>query len=629
MKEYRIAFFTVDWNYELVESTLHGLKKYVDDHENVRLCIFDCFGKDIGNSADESEYAIFQLPDLSQFDGALIQGNQIVLQRARDMLAERIRAAGIPAVTIDCCMEGCTLVGIDNRRAQHDIADHVIRHHNARRLVYVTGILDNGCPEGEQRRDGFLDACAENGIRREDVLIIPGTWRTRDGQTIGEQWLREGKPLPDAFICANDDMALGMKEALQEQGVRIPQDVILTGIDNMASAELSNPRLSTVARDNARLNYFALDVLMRKIGGEALPDFLSFDYQILCTESCGCSDASTPSYIRDKYFHHVRFLKNFYNMQDKMAEELFEADTLPQLTEIVENDHGILGCRNVYLCINDYYFDNYEKKQWDGYALNFGEQMVLTVCGRTDIAPAGTDIVRFDTRDLLPQPLIRRERFLVFYPMHYNTYSIGYLVIDGISTAAKLNLHKSIFSFLEIAIENVRKKCLLRKFNDILDDLYVHDALTGLFNRFGYERFAHGRFDEFLAQDGGAQILFIDMDDMKNINDEYGHEYGDAAIRGAARILTDTCLPQDFIMRYGGDEFLVVASGREEDLNAAIQRAVERYNAEEGMPFALSLSVGLVRADAADQPVLDKCVQAADAMMYDRKNSHKAQTGKA
>ena len=55
------------------------------------------------------------------------------------------------------------------------------------------------------------------------------------------------------------------------------------------------------------------------------------------------------------------------------------------------------------------------------------------------------------------------------------------------------------------------------------------------------------------------------------------------------------------------------------ELNAAIQRAVERYNAEEGMPFALSLSVGLVRADAADQPVLDKCVQAADATMYENK----------
>ena len=54
MDRYRIAFFTVDWNYDLVESTLHGLKQFVDDHEEVNLCILDCFGKDIINARDHS-----------------------------------------------------------------------------------------------------------------------------------------------------------------------------------------------------------------------------------------------------------------------------------------------------------------------------------------------------------------------------------------------------------------------------------------------------------------------------------------------------------------------------------------------------------------------------------------------
>lgn len=142
MRDYRIAFFTVDWNYELVESTLHGLKQFVNDHENVRLRIFDCFGKDIGSAKDRSEYAIFGLADLSQFDGVLIQGNQIVLKSAREDLARRVAEIGIPAVTIDCPIEGCTLVGIDNRQAQYDLTEHVVRVHGAKKLVYLTGILE-------------------------------------------------------------------------------------------------------------------------------------------------------------------------------------------------------------------------------------------------------------------------------------------------------------------------------------------------------------------------------------------------------------------------------------------------------------------------------------------------------
>ena len=144
MSNYRIAFFTVDWNYELVESTLHGLKRFVDDHPNVHLCVFDCFGKDLDNAKDRSEYAIFDLADLSRFDGLLVQGNQIVLDRVRRELEQRISRIGIPAVTIDCPMKGCTLMAVDNRAAQRDIAAHVIERHGARRLVYLTGNTDNG-----------------------------------------------------------------------------------------------------------------------------------------------------------------------------------------------------------------------------------------------------------------------------------------------------------------------------------------------------------------------------------------------------------------------------------------------------------------------------------------------------
>ena len=625
MKEYRIAFFTVDWNYELVESTLHGLKQYVDEHENVSLCIFDCFGKDQDNSRDRSEYAIFELPDLSQFDGLLIQGNQIVLNRAREGVARKIAQSGIPAVTIDCPISGATLVTVDNRAAQRDMAKHVIEEHGARRLVYLTGNLSNGCPEGQQRLDGFRDACAANGIPPKSIDVIPCTWRTTDGIRAARQWLKQERPLPDAFVCANDEMAFGVIEALQEAGYNVPDDVRVTGFDDVSSAELSNPRLSTVHRDSAKLNYFAMDTLIAKIEGRETRDVVPFDYSLVCSESCGCSETAMPDYIRDKYFRQTRFLKRFYVMQDQMAEELFEASDLLELMDIVEKNRAVFGCDNVYLCINDYYYDNYDKKQWSHDSEVFGEEMILAACDHIGFTADENHLyARFPTRDLLPEGLRREERFLMFYPLHYNTYSIGYLVMDSISEAAKLNLHESIFSFLEIAIENVRKKALLRHFNSVLDNLYVHDSLTGLYNRFGFERFGQQTYDRFMASDGAAQILFIDMDDMKGINDRFGHEIGDSAIRAAAQVLRGACGSQDFMMRYGGDEFLVIASCRETGLKAAIQRAVRECNRNSDMPFTLSLSVGIIHAEALDGRTLDECIQAADTQMYDTKNRRKA-----
>jgi len=612
-KIYRIAYFTVDWNYELVENTLHGLKQYVDEHENVSLRVFDCFGKDLDNAKDRSEYKIFTLPDLSRFDGVMLVGNQIILRRVRDELVRRINDSGLPAVTVGCPLPGCTLVTHDNRAASRDLTNHVIREHHARRLVYLTGIIGNACPEAEQRLNGFMEACRANNIPPENIRVLNKTWRTTDGAEVALSYIRDGRALPDAFICANDEMALGMINALQENGVRVPEDVMVTGYDNLDGAMLSIPRLTTVSCDYQKISYHAMEVLVDLCQGKEMPPVINVDYEIIASESCGCADTARPGMIRNRLFRQTRFLRNFYLLQDQMAEELFEANNLKDLTKAVLRNHAIFGCRQIYLCFNDYYFDNYEKNEWTQNSESYGREMVL----------ANKNFLRFPTRDLLPDACQMCERFLIFYPLHYNTYSIGYIALDGISEAARMNLHESILSFLEIAIENIRKKELLRSFNEKLDDLYVHDGLTGLYNRFGYDRYGSELREKLMKKYGCIQVLFMDMDDMKVINDTFGHDLGDTALRAMARLLKNSCNEDAFIMRYGGDEFVIIAGGDPADLKNRIQAAAEDYNRTSGMPFRLNLSIGSVRFSTKENRSLAECIREADTLMYQIKNQRK------
>ncbi len=626
-QQYRIAFFTVDWNYELVESTLHGLKRYVDDHENIYIYIFDCLGKDLDNAKDKSEYIIFDLPDLRKFDGVLVQGNQIVLKRVRDAIERRIVEAGVPAVSIGAPMAGCSLIRFDNRAAQRAIVDHVIRDHHAERLVYLTGNTENGSPEARERLDGFEDACRENNIRKQDVQIIPATWRTSDGTDLADTWIREKREMPDAFICANDEMAIGLMTALKNRGIRIPQDVIVTGFDNLSSSELSSPRLSTVGGDNQAQNYQAMDMLISLIDVKDSRKELITDYHVVCSESCGCSETARPDTIRELYFQQTRFLKDFYNLQGQMAEDLFEANNLQELVETVGKNRRIFGCQDIYLCFNDYYFDHFDKSEWPEEEKPFGEEMILAVRKNGHLFGDGNEnyeFIRFPTGELLPETLLNRERFMMFYPLHYNTYSIGYIALDGISDAAKMNLHESIFNFLEIAIENVRKKELLRQFNETLDELYVRDSLTGLYNRFGLKRFGQETFDWLMERDSGAQVLFTDMDDMKLVNDLYGHNAGDEALKASAWILSECCDPEDVIIRYGGDEFVIIAQWDEKDLKKRILAAADEYNRSSGMPFQLGFSIGTCSAEASEGKTMDDCIKVADAQMYEVKTERKA-----
>ena len=133
---------------------------------------------------------------------------------------------------------------------------------------------------------------------------------------------------------------------------------------------------------------------------------------------------------------------------------------------------------------------------------------------------------------------------------------------------------------------------------------------------------ARQNYEFFLQEDGGAQILFVDMDDMKGINDRYGHEIGDAAIRLAAEQIKKCCRAGDFMMRYGGDEFLVIASIRETGLVEALSGTIEGASA--GLPCRVSLTVGRVMTDDRTSQTLDMYVQAADAKMYEIKKRKKA-----
>ena len=620
----RIAFFTCDWNFELVESTLHGALNFVNDHKDVQICVFDCFGKEVPNPRSLMEYGIYKLPDLEGFDGLLVQSNQIVLGEIRKRIEERINALRIPAMAIDCPMKGTHFVGVDNYISQKELTLHLIRDHKVRTLAYITGLETNASPEAEQRRDGFLDACAEEGIPEENIRVFHGNWLMVSGEQMAQELLSCGEPLPDAVVCGNDEMAQGAIDVLQDNGIRVPEDVLVTGYDCISSGQLSTPRLTTVSRDYESLTYTALDRLLCVINGEPVHPVDNFGYQLVKAESCGCVCETERDSLRRQFFWQTRFLKRFYTMQDAMAEELFDSRDLPDLMDTIEKYHFILGVDDLYLCMNDYYFDNYEKKKWRMNTGGFSDRMYLVAHGKRTTAPDQRHIYdSFGRKELLSDTVLEKERFLMFYPLHYNTDSIGYIVLNGISDAAKLKLHESIFSFIEIAIENVRKKVQLQQLNSVLDDLYVHDALTGLYNRFGFHRYAEDVYQEIIRSGSDAQILFVDMDDMKLINDRYGHEAGDLAITETSRILKECCTKGDFLMRYGGDEFLIIASCENGYLQESIHEKIKTFNRSGAAPFTLTLSIGTYVVKNWESLSLDECIREADARMYKYKEMKK------
>ncbi len=158
----------------------------------------------------------------------------------------------------------------------------------------------------------------------------------------------------------------------------------------------------------------------------------------------------------------------------------------------------------------------------------------------------------------------------------------------------------------------------------------IIDALTGSLNRRGFYLLAGQQIKLAIRKDLEIGIIFADMDNLKQINDHFGHLEGDRALSRMAKILKGSVREADVVARYGGDEFVVLLIGVSiPDIEQVVLRKIEeniaRYNSGGDRDYALSISVGYSIHDTRQVFSLDELISMADRAMYKRKQSGRRQ----
>ncbi len=154
--------------------------------------------------------------------------------------------------------------------------------------------------------------------------------------------------------------------------------------------------------------------------------------------------------------------------------------------------------------------------------------------------------------------------------------------------------------------------------------LSLVDELTGIYNRRGFMTLAEQELKTANRLKRGMFLLFVDLDDLKGINDAFGHPEGDQALRAVVTVLKETFRDPDIVARIGGDEFVVLAlEGTEasspEDLKRRLHQNLSRYRQTYNLPYPLSVSVGVARFDPEDPHSVEQLLVEADQKMYQKK----------
>jgi diguanylate cyclase (GGDEF)-like protein len=204
----------------------------------------------------------------------------------------------------------------------------------------------------------------------------------------------------------------------------------------------------------------------------------------------------------------------------------------------------------------------------------------------------------------------------IFYPAEiYEIHAFHVLII----------LIPFIYTLLGYLV-NEREK-LLEKIKDSEEKfrkLSLHDKLTGLHNRRGFDFLAEQQLKIVNRTKKGMFLLFVDVDNLKWINDNFGHQEGDKVLIDTANILKRHIRTSDVLSRIGGDEFAALIDKTHEDLSEILTQRLEEtvriYNAEETRSYKLSLSIGFAHYNPATPCSIKDLLNHADKNMYEQKD---------
>jgi LacI family transcriptional regulator len=216
-------------------------------------------------------------------DGILI-GEGFVASRYIERLAARVPVVVIAGTPGE---RAADVVAADNYSGSAAIVRHLIADHGKRRLFHVDGPLD--APDAIERRLGLQHVLRENP-QCQLIGSAQGIFSVRSGEQAGQALLaRHRDALPDAVVCANDQMAMGVLRVFASAGVRVPAEVAVVGFDDIYPAGLFDPPLTSVSQPIRLLGERACARVLDRIANPArTPALELLPTELTLRSSCGC-----------------------------------------------------------------------------------------------------------------------------------------------------------------------------------------------------------------------------------------------------------------------------------------------------------------------------------------------------
>ena len=249
-----------------------------------------CFSGGIPHWPQEFEAQkniLFRIAGEHNVDGLLIWANILSHTLDSSNMEDFFRQyVPLPVISMGMVLRSIPSIRIDMHEGMHRLLKHLIEVHGRKKIAFIRGLEVS--QDAEERYQAYCDTLTQYGLPIDPDLVLPGDFRRESGKAAMRRLLDNRSKAFNAVVSANDNMALGAMQILQERGFHVPEDVIVAGFDDIEETRAVIPSLTTVRSPWHLLGSRSVDLMLSKLEGKPFPEQIILQTELVCRQSCGC-----------------------------------------------------------------------------------------------------------------------------------------------------------------------------------------------------------------------------------------------------------------------------------------------------------------------------------------------------
>ena len=630
-----VPSFAVEYSLEF----LAGIYDYFNEKDVRVLVAHSRYYHDSTGAFNYQYWSVINLLKSEEVDVVICASGMYTSTMSRDEIANELKSflnKPVISVALDFDFEECHSITqrINCDEIFYEIVNHLKTKHGCTNFAFLSANSLNS-EEGNERYRAFLNAIKRCDLEFSSENEIEGKFVYEIAKNELKNKYKSKKDIKfDALVAANDAMAIAAMDYFAEIGIDVPEDVKVVGFDDSISSRLVHPRLSTISQNVYGQGYRAAEIANDILDGRTVEKNEITELRVIYRQSCGCVDKRNPDPICLDSYGNQSVEKDVVTVKENYADVIRDKVGIIIFMDIVKSSNTLRQLfYDLAYIVHTANFDNMQISFYkDPVFFDSKDDFVVPDCAEFKMFFDSERNVGqiLDNEYFNPRKTLFSDKYLtntkgihIIQPIFSGEVNYGYIIskirskefVDyGVYLKILINALSQSYDYTHQLFENEK----LKLENTDLNEVSRTDELTKILNRRGFKEKGQRAID--LAQETlqPVVVFFGDMDGLKKINDTYGHEMGDKAIKLQAEVLKRAFRSDDIVGRLSGDEFGVIAVGMNLDRIDSVKEQIatlsEKISKKNKLPFTLSISLGAV--DLQSSSNLKRLLSEADKKLY-------------